>query len=116
MRFSPIYSYPPLVNQYSCQTPFLHSELAGSTVDAKNARAYRSGLGHWRWGHGLLGALEALGSGLNTVHLVIFGGLMDGVPSICATAGLGRLYGAYGECLRFTIHVASLQMTCGSEA
>ncbi len=28
------------------------------------------------------------GSCLNTVHLVIFGGLMDGVPSICATGGL----------------------------
>ena len=43
------------------------------------------------------------GSGLNTVHLDIFGGLMNGVPSICATGGLGRLYGAYGEFLRFTI-------------
>ncbi len=48
------------------------------------------------WGSGL-------GLGLNTVHLDIFGGLMDGVQSICATGGLGRLYGAYGEFRRFTI-------------
>ena len=44
---------------------------------------------------------SGLGSRLHTVHLDIFGAFMDGVQSICATGGLGRMYGAYGAVSAF---------------
>lgn len=47
--------------------------------------------------------IQRRGSGLNTVHLGKFGGLIFGVKSIFVTAGRGRMCGGKGEFLRLTL-------------